>query len=131
MFLWRKLVTTPALPVLPPSAPSGFAFQSNLNEITLFWTDNSSNEDGFRIERDGSVIATVPANAISYTDTSVSAGGSYCYQITAFNSGGIGSISQTCIAIPPIPIPAIRSEQSFRSSGFQRSRSFLDRQLKQ
>ena len=37
--------------------------------IVLKWTD-VSNEDGYRIYRDGKLIATLPANSTSYDDTS-------------------------------------------------------------
>ena len=70
----------------------------------MAWTDNSSNEDGFRIERNGAGIQTVSANNVSYRDTAVSAGVSYCYQIEAYNLGGRSEASeQICVAInmPP------------------------------
>jgi Chitobiase/beta-hexosaminidase C-terminal domain len=50
------------------------------NVITLAWTDNPNNEDGFRIERKTGTngtftqIATVTANVNSYSDSSVVAG---------------------------------------------------------
>jgi hypothetical protein len=66
----------------------------------------SSNEDGFRIERQASggnyaQIATVGANVKSYTDASVTAGVSYCYVVKAFNSGGVSAPSNSACATPP------------------------------
>ena len=53
-------------------------------QLRLTWRDNSSNEDGFIIERraEGTEkwgqIAIRKANVTSYTDTTVSAGTTYC-----------------------------------------------------
>ena len=63
-------------------------------QLRLSWTDNSNNEDGFTILRKTapsgsySTIASVGANVTSYTDSTVSAGTTYCYQVAAFNSAG-------------------------------------------
>jgi len=58
--------------------------------LDLTWTDNSSDETGFRIERKNSptgsytTIGTVPANTTRYTDTSVPyQAGIYFYRVTA------------------------------------------------
>lgn len=72
-----------------PDDPSSFtATQSGAN-INLAWTDNSSNEDRFVIQRKrGSsptwyTIATTAADATSATDTDVDPGYTYYYQIRA------------------------------------------------
>src|SRR5262249_32411608 len=63
-------------------------------QLILTWTDNSTNEDGFKIERktgtDGTYtqVATVGVNVTSYTDSSLTDGITYCYQVLAFNSTG-------------------------------------------
>jgi hypothetical protein len=45
-------VTTPAAPPTPPAAPSNLTPSViSYNEIDLNWSDNATNEDGFRIER--------------------------------------------------------------------------------
>ena len=88
----------------PPSAPTNLLATADTGGISLAWTDNSSNEDGFRIERNGAGIQTVSANNVSYRDTAVSAGFNYCYQIAAYNLGGRSEASeQICVAInmPP------------------------------
>src|SRR5688500_5720016 len=61
--------------------------------LRLAWIDNSSNEDGFKIERmspgGGFVeVARVEANVTTYTDSNLAAGASYCYTIRAFNNAG-------------------------------------------
>jgi len=69
--------------------------------LRLTWTDNSSNEDGFKIERmtDGSYVdvGTVGANTTSYIDSGLLAGTIYCYRVHAFSSAGISYPSnQAC-----------------------------------
>ncbi len=65
---------------------------SNAASMSLNWSDNSSNESGFRIERKTgsngtySQIATVTANVRSYTDSTISPGTTYCYRVRAYNS---------------------------------------------
>ena len=89
----------------PPSAPSNLSAQVDSSGVALSWTDNSNNEDGFKIVRNGAVIQTVSANTASYRDTAVSAGVNYCYQIIAFNQGGANTTNQTCATVPALNQP--------------------------
>jgi hypothetical protein len=64
--------------------------------IDLAWTDNSTNETGFSIERSpagaGSwtQIATVGTNVTSYQNTGLSQVTAYDYRVRAYNSGNSG-----------------------------------------
>jgi YVTN family beta-propeller protein len=66
-------------------------------QISLSWTDNSFDELGFRIERKTGLvetyaeIASVEANATTYTDMDLSEANTYYYRITAYNSRGDSS----------------------------------------
>ncbi len=68
-------------------------------QLTLTWADNSTNEDGFKVERaTGSSgtfaqVITVGPNITSYTDTTVVAGTQYCYRVRAYNVAGDSSYS--------------------------------------
>jgi len=60
-------------------------------DIILTWTDNSTGESGFKIERKESggqfaEIASVNANQTSYTDSGVKAGKTYSYRVRTFNA---------------------------------------------
>ena len=81
-------------PTAPPSGLSATAVSSN--QINLSWTDNSTNEDGFKIERkqgqDGSYaqIDMVGADITAYNNTGLSiiANTIYYYRIRAYNAFG-------------------------------------------
>lgn len=86
--------TTLPAPVAP-AAPSGLSATSSSSStrIDLRWTDNSSVETGFRIERSTggsgpfSQIATTAANVTTYTDTSgLERNTRYFYRVRATNS---------------------------------------------
>ena len=88
-----------------PSAPSNLqASAASTSSISLSWTDNANNEDNFRIYRSGSstgtysLIATLAANTTSYTNSGLSEGTQYFYQIEAVNAAGTSSRSNTASA---------------------------------
>jgi Tol biopolymer transport system component len=89
-----------------PAAPSSLAATAaSTSQINLAWTDNSTNEDGFRIERctgasctNFAQIATVGANATSYQNTGLAAGTTYRYRVRAFNAAGNSAYSNIAAA---------------------------------
>lgn len=83
--------TTPT--TLNLNAPSSLASSAiSATHVNLSWTDNATNESGFKIERrtglDGifSQIGTTGANATTYSDTTALAATTYYYRICATNS---------------------------------------------
>ena len=78
----------------PPSAPSGLTAGSpESTRVTLNWTDNSTNETSFRVERSAngvsfSEIDVVGANATSFNDNTVQPGTRYYYRVRAANGAG-------------------------------------------
>jgi hypothetical protein len=87
-----------------PAAPSGLSATAAGTSNILTWTDNSSNELAFEIQRaSGSCggsftgVATVPANTTNYTDNDYGVGltGVYCYRVKALNRGGDSGFSNT------------------------------------
>jgi len=79
-----------------PAAPSGLtAVAVSKNQINLSWTDNSSNETGFKIERcpgasctNFSQIATVGANVAKYSNSGLKRNTTYRYRVRAYNGFG-------------------------------------------
>ncbi|HSA94392.1 MAG TPA: fibronectin type III domain-containing protein [Terriglobales bacterium] len=112
--------TPPSSPPNDPSVLSAGAVSSS--QINLTWTDNSDNEDGFRLERctgtaafcDGnpgnfSQIVELPANSNAYNDTGLSDSTTFAYRVRAFNGAGNSGYSSTADATtqaPPPPPPA-------------------------
>jgi len=88
----------------PPTNPTAFAATTTSLSNVLTWTDNSSDESGFKIFKKTAVAGawtlidagaglTVLSNVVTYTDT-VSAAGDYWYRVKAnhvTNGDSIGS----------------------------------------
>src|SRR3989338_6868855 len=78
------------------------------NDIT--WSDNSSNENGFKVSRklDGGVfsqIATTSADVVSYSDTAVTEDQTYYYYIRAYNIAGESGFQNIDYAITATVVP--------------------------
>jgi len=110
----------------PPASPSGLAVSSlAYNAVGLSWTDNATNESGFKVERspDGVTyveIASLGTDARSFTDVNVSAMSRYYYRVRAYNSAGASaysnSVSATTPDVPPPP-PAAPSSVAASNNG--------------
>jgi len=74
----------------PPLAPSGLtATPVSPSQINLAWTDNSSDETGFKVESPaGTLINTTAANATSYSHTGLTCNTTYNYQVKATSAAG-------------------------------------------
>ena len=88
-----------------PAAPTGLVATANsATQITLNWTDNASDETGYKIERspDGSTgwtqIATPAADVTSYADSGRSAVTTYFYRVRATNAVGDSAYTNTASA---------------------------------
>jgi subtilisin family serine protease len=103
-------------PPSPPAAPTGLSASAvSSSQINLSWTDQSTNENGFRIERcTGSgctsfiEIGSVGVNVTTFQDTTgLAASTTYAYQVVAFNGGGGSSPSNvaeaTTLTAPSVP----------------------------
>jgi len=81
--------------------------QVDAAQLTLTWTDNSDNEDGFRIERKTGTsgtfaqIATVGANVTSYIDSGLTSGSTFCYRLLAYNVAGDSAYSNEACGTTP------------------------------
>jgi FtsP/CotA-like multicopper oxidase with cupredoxin domain len=110
----EAIVTTPA--AQPPAAPSNLtAAAVSTSEIRLIWQDNSTTEDGFRIElktaADPDFIETgvVPADTTYHTDTGLNPNTTYTYRVCAYNASGASGYSNEASATTLSAIPAAPS----------------------
>ena len=92
--------------VLTPAAHAG--------QNVLSWTDNASNEQNFNIERKAEAcaggaafvpLATVGLDIVTFTDTAVSEGVTYCYRVNASNTAGASAFSNTAARTVPFSVP--------------------------
>ncbi len=73
----------------PPPMPTNLmAVEAGSNAVKLTWMDNSSNEKGFKIYRNGTLIKTLPADSTTFTDTTAQRNTPYTYSVSAFNDYG-------------------------------------------
>ena len=96
----------------PPNDPTGLTATMELpptstKQITLAWTDNSSDETGFNIQRATvsggpfSTIANVAANTTSYLSANLSASTTYYYRLRAFNTHSNSNYTSEASATTP------------------------------
>ncbi len=96
-----------------PGAPSNLAATAvSSSRIDLTWTDNATNEAGFKVERatDGVTfvqVATLTANLVAWSDNVLSPGVTYTYRMRAYEGPNHSAYSNTASATtagaPPAP----------------------------
>jgi hypothetical protein len=80
------------------------------SQINLAWTDNSTNEINFLIERSPdnvtfNLVAAVTTGVTNYADTGLAPGSTYYYRVRAGNAGGNSGYSNVASATPALPAP--------------------------
>ena len=113
--------TTTVNVVAAPVAPSVLNSNAISNsQINISWTDNSNNEDGFKIERKTtssgtySEIAQVGPNIATYNNIGLAGGTQYCYRVRSYNTAGNStytneSCNNTFPDLPNVPINLVAS----------------------
>lgn len=105
-----KKTTTGGSP--PPAAPTNLtATAVSTYRINLSWTDNSTNEINFKIERslnnvNYTLIDSVAANTTTYSDSSLTSGTTYYYRVYASALSGNSNYSNVASALtfPGAPV---------------------------
>ncbi|HEY3078652.1 MAG TPA: S8 family serine peptidase [Chloroflexota bacterium] len=127
-------VAPSGLPTTPPLAPTGLlATAPSASQIDLTWTDASSDEDGFALERSTDAltfaqITTLPANTQSYSDTGLAAATTYYYRVRATNAAGASPFSGVASATTRDTVPIAPSALSATAlTGRQVRLSWTDR----
>ncbi|OIO84845.1 MAG: hypothetical protein AUK01_08515 [Anaerolineae bacterium CG2_30_57_67] len=87
----------------PPAAPLGLSYTfacayGGGATLTLTWQDTASNEDGYRIYRDGILLGQIAANTSKYNDSLPGYSGVFVYRVEAFNLTG-GAPAQVTVTL--------------------------------
>jgi hypothetical protein len=106
-------VSTPSSTICttPPANPTNLIAVASPAGIDLAWSDNSAAEDGYRVSRSESPgvwtdIATLPANATTYSDRSIATDTTYAYRVQALKGGGASDYSNQAFGVLPTAPPA-------------------------
>src|SRR5436190_1778185 len=100
-------------PPTPPSAPQNLAATGGNAQVTLTWqapaSDGGSPITNYKIYRGlaptTETLLTTVGNVLTYTDSAVTNGVTYYYQVSAVNSPGEGAKSNEASATPNAPPP--------------------------
>ena len=103
-----------AAPQTVPAAPTNLVATARAGGVDLAWSDNATNEQGYRVLRriagNGAfaAVATLNADAASWADNNVTPGASYDYRVVAFNAAGeaMGGSVRAEVPSPPASAPA-------------------------
>ena len=79
--------------VVPVAPTTLTATAASTSQINLSWTDNSTNETGFKVQRKTGTgayadIATVNKDVTAYADKGLTPSTTYTYRVYAYNTGG-------------------------------------------
>jgi len=89
-----------------PSAPQNLTATPGDQSVALSWSapasDGGSAVTDYDVYRDGSLLTTVPATTTSLTDTGLTNGQAYSYEVTAINSVGEGPAAGPVSATPAV-----------------------------
>jgi hypothetical protein len=113
--LWGDVRAALERPTYPRAPLNLLATAASQSQIDLAWTDTSDNEEGFQVERrtanpleEPVIVAQLPANTTSWSDTGLPADTSFGYRVRALNAAGASLWSNgagaTTLAFPP-PAP--------------------------
>jgi hypothetical protein len=106
-----------------PGAPSSLAASAvSADAVRLAWSDNATDESGFRVERSGdgvefAEVATLAAGTTAFTDSGLSPRTSYWYRVDAFNGLGHSEFSPVVSVATPDTPPVAPSDVTAANNG--------------
>ncbi|MBV2225137.1 MAG: hypothetical protein KUL74_09835 [Cloacibacterium sp.] len=116
--------TTTVIPLTPTNLSAQVI--STPAQVNLNWTDNSTNEEGFKIERKISsgaynFIGQINKDITNFIDTSVQPNTTYTYRVYSYNSAGASitytnEVTVTITSTPVISSTAISNVTSISSN---------------
>lgn len=101
----------------PPAAPTNLsALAASASAIDLVWNDNATDETSYQVERSANgstwaIIASLGANATSFSDNGLAAETTYHYRTSALNSAGGSPDSNTAMETTHA-LPAMATDYS-------------------
>ncbi len=98
-------IVNSATPVPPATASGAMVTFLSSYEIDLKWSDNASNEAGYKILRrinnvNFAEVASLPPNSTTYQDKNVQPGITYEYHIQAYNVAGYSDFAGLSVTTP-------------------------------
>lgn len=89
-------------PVLPATPTGLTATAVSANQIDLTWTDQATNETGYRVERSSgggfTAVALLPASASRYSDAGLPPATTFSYRVKATSAAGDSAYSNVATA---------------------------------
>lgn len=108
----QPVSATTAADTSAPSAPGSVTAQEvSAGRITLAWSASTDNIGiaSYKLYRNGSAVTTLGTSAVSYSDTSVSGGQDYSYEVSAVDAAGNESAKS---AASPTPVSTPQAEDT-------------------
>ncbi len=115
--------TTTVVPIAPSNLTGVVA---STTQINLSWTDNSTNETGFKIERKTgtgvyAVVGTTAADITNFNDTDLTPNTAYTYRVYGYNAVGnsltyTNEVALTTSALPVLPTLATAGQSSITTN---------------
>ncbi|MDD5195587.1 MAG: glycosyl hydrolase family 28-related protein [Candidatus Omnitrophica bacterium] len=101
-------ILKPARNAMRPAAPLNLNAQSHWRNVWLYWQNNASDVDGFKIEQridnaDFTEIAKVGSRSRGYISRPLELGRSYSYRVRAYDSNGKSDYSNVVKVTTPEP----------------------------
>jgi C1A family cysteine protease len=107
--MWTIAYTQPTQHAGPAAPGNLTATTVSSSQVNLQWADNSTDEEGFEIERctgsgcsNFALLTTVGANTASLSNTGLTANTTYRYRVRAYNAEGDSVYSNTAAATTPV-----------------------------
>ncbi len=109
----KEATATPTASATPPSAPQDIQATPGHSQVTLTWTapvsTGGSAVTGYKLYRGltsgtETLVASLGSALLTYTDSGLTNGQTYYYQVSAVNDVGEGPKSNEVYATPPTPV---------------------------
>ncbi|MCX6740684.1 MAG: hypothetical protein NTZ49_05680 [Candidatus Parcubacteria bacterium] len=99
--------------ILPPASPSNFKAVANNKNVNLSWQYNATAEDGFKLYRNEQFLASLAAEALSYSDLNLEYGKVYTYRLFAYKGQLNSEAQEVSITLTELSVEDYRYAASF------------------